>query len=493
MKANATTIRKKLIVMVLITAAIVLGITFVTFSIYEYLTFKKSMQRQLSSLGEIIAENSTAALAFDDKATAGQVLSSLKAEKNIIAAYITDSKGGLFARYVNERHADPGIPDSISTQPGFTFHNSHLVGAQPVQLGSRQIGTLYLVSSTRALTDRLQLYAIVALLVVVLSFTAVFLLSKILQRQVSRPILSLAETARAVAHRKDYTVRVTKYADDELGFLTDTFNQMLWEIEQQNNELLNNQEKISSLNEDLEHRVRERTQELQAANKELESFSYSVSHDLRAPLRSIQGYMKIFDEEYASKLDDEARRIMNIVLNNAGKLGQLIDDLLEFSRLGRTQLSCSEFSMRDLVVETFEASRSTQDSKQVKFTIEDLPHAYADWRSMKHVWQNLITNALKYSKYKTESVIHVGASEVDGEIAYYIRDNGAGFDMNYYDKLFGVFQRLHSSNEFEGTGVGLAIVNRILQKHGGKIWAEAAVNEGATFYFYLPPKDQEES
>jgi len=195
--------------------------------------------------------------------------------------------------------------------------------------------------------------------------------------------------------------------------------------------------------------------------------------------------MNIFSEEYASHLDDEAKRLMKIIQDNAKKMGQLIDDLLAFSRLGRKELMKAHISMTDLVNMVWDDLQKSEDHRDIKFTVSPMPVGYADSVTMRHVWENLISNAVKYTRNKPAAIIEVGCKTEGESKAYYVRDNGSGFDMRYYDKLFGVFQRLHSQEEFEGTGVGLAIVHRIISRHGGKVWAEAKPDEGATFFFTI--------
>ncbi len=230
---------------------------------------------------------------------------------------------------------------------------------------------------------------------------------------------------------------------------------------------------------------KETEEQVRAANKELEAFSYSVSHDLRAPLRSIHSYINILYEEYVEKFDDEAKRLINIVITNSRKMGQLIDDLLAFSKLGRRELKKSTVNMGSLVAGIWEEQIKLQERNNFKLIMSTLPDANADNVTITQVWTNLISNAMKYSRNKEYPIVEIGHFDKAGATVYYIRDNGAGFDMRYYDKLFGVFQRLHSSKEFEGTGVGLAIVQRIVSNHGGSVWAESKVQEGTTFYFSI--------
>jgi PAS domain S-box-containing protein len=246
-------------------------------------------------------------------------------------------------------------------------------------------------------------------------------------------------------------------------------------------ELKQADEKIRELN----HTLQANILQLQASNKELESFSYSVSHDLRSPLRAMSGYSKILEENYQPILDEEAKRLLGNIRSNAARMGVLIDDLLEFSRLGRKALQKSDLDMGNLV-KTVLMELNKSNSHPQHIHVQDLPHIDADHGLIRQVWENLISNAIKYSSKKEKPEIEIGANCTETSVTYYIKDNGAGFDMKYADKLFGVFQRLHKPTEFEGTGVGLAIVHRIITRHGGRVWADAKRNEGATFYFSLP-------
>jgi signal transduction histidine kinase len=230
--------------------------------------------------------------------------------------------------------------------------------------------------------------------------------------------------------------------------------------------------------------------ELRLRTEELEGFTYSVSHDMRAPVRAIDGFTRILIEEYANSLDDEGRRLLEIVRHNTEKMGQLIDGLLALSRLGREKLIFSEIDMTELAKTAFEEQKvlGARD-RRITFKLADLPPASGDRRLITQVFQNLFANAIKFTRKQPRATIEAGYEQHAGEDVYFVRDNGVGFDMDHAQKLFGTFQRLHAANEFEGSGIGLATVHRIIDRHGGRVWAHAQPDKGATFYFCLPARE----
>ncbi len=290
----------------------------------------------------------------------------------------------------------------------------------------------------------------------------------VMSRNITRPLNELTTAVTALA-AGDYSAPVTITRMDELGKLAHAFNAMA--------------EQIQSTQLQLENKVTERTTQLQTANKDLEAFSYSISHDLRAPLRAIIGFSSILEQDHFEKLEPEAKRLATRIKMNTIKMGHLIDDLLAFSKVTGHDVVKKNINSADLVNEIVN-SLEVKDS--ITWKINALPEIKGDINAMRQVWINLLSNAIKYSRDREKPQIEIGASVHELHTTFFVKDNGVGFDPLYADKLFKVFQRLHSTSQFEGTGVGLAIVEKIITKHGGKVWAEAEENKGAKFYFTIP-------
>ena len=332
-----------------------------------------------------------------------------------------------------------------------------------------------------------------------ISLLAAYFLAAVLQGRISQPILALAETARRVSTCQDYSVRAAKLGEDELGELTDAFNQMLGRIEDQDRALRESREELQGYATELEQRVAERTHELEernealrrnaaellAANTELDAFAYSVSHDLRAPLRSIDGFSQVLLEDYAGKVDEAGRDSLQRVRAASQRMATLIDDLLKLARVTRAEMRTEVVDLSAMARDIAAELQRMTPERQVVIAIAPGLKARGDSRLLRVALDNLLRNSWKYTAKQPQPRIEFGSAEANGGRAFMVRDNGAGFDMKYMDKLFGVFQRLHSAADFEGTGVGLATVRRIITRHGGRIWAEGAVDQGATFYFTL--------
>jgi light-regulated signal transduction histidine kinase (bacteriophytochrome) len=249
-------------------------------------------------------------------------------------------------------------------------------------------------------------------------------------------------------------------------------------------------EKVRSLNQ-LNEELEEERKKLEAANEELESFAYSVSHDLRVPLRAIDGFSRILVEDYEENLDEEGKRLINIIRVNTRKMGQLIDDILQLSRAGRQEMNLTKLDLESLFQSAFRELEQSNPDRNIQLEMEPLPPIYGDRTLLGQVISNLLANSIKFTSPRKTALINVGFQVGKNEYIYHVQDNGVGFNMKYSGKLFGLFQRLHGQDEFEGTGVGLSIVQRIIRRHGGDVWAEGKVDEGATFYFSLPIRNDE--
>jgi signal transduction histidine kinase len=484
-------IKRKLTAIFLLISGLVLLLTSAAFVTYQVVAFRSTMRNNLATRAGILAANSTAALAFANDADATEVLAALRSDPHMVAAALYDQGGRLFATY--PAHPAAGLIPAAPEPDGYRFAGGRLVGFAPVAQGANErLGTLYLASDTKAVSDALRLSGIIGLLVLAIAMLAAYALAARLQGPISRPILALVDTATAVSARQDYSVRAPKFGEDELGMLADAFNEMLVRIEKQQKELQEHtvrlEQRVAERTEELEHRndaLRRNAAELLAANTELDAFAYSVSHDLRAPLRSIDGFSQVVLEDYAPLLGDAGRDALQRVRVASQRMATLIDDLLKLARVTRAEMRTERVDLSGIAREiALDIQRATPD-REVEFAITPDLEAQGDSRLLRVVLDNLLRNGWKYSAKRPKPRVEFSAVDQNGDRVFVIRDNGAGFDMRYADKLFGVFQRLHSATEFEGTGVGLATVRRIVNRHGGRIWAEAVVDQGATFYFTL--------
>lgn len=311
-----------------------------------------------------------------------------------------------------------------------------------------------------------------------------------LARRIVKPVTQLTETAHAIAEG-DYKARADAKGNNEFSELAATFNHMTDRLHTAQQQLLQNEAELKQLNVELEHRVVERTRQLETVNEELESFNYSVAHDLRSPLRSIDGFSRVLSNKYHDQLDATGRDWLERICRASQRMGYLIDDMLQLSKVARSPLKLEQVDLSKMAEAVADDLRKTGPGRQVRFVVQQGLSAQADPGLLRTAMDNLLGNAYKFTGKKTEAEIEFGARNIDAENVFFVRDNGEGFNMEYAHKLFGAFQRLHSISEFEGTGIGLATVQRIIRRHNGKVWAEAIEGQGATFYFTLQQRARE--
>jgi signal transduction histidine kinase len=490
MPANRpSSIARKLTTVNTLISGVALALACVAFGIFDRNSFRERIVMNLSTQAQIAASNSVSALVFNDRRSAESTLVALHAAPNIVSGEIYTADGQLFALYQRDRNV--AAPRPLTVPAGEVEHrrlgDGQIAVARRILFHGKQVGTIAIRSDLQALNARSREYVKMGLTVLVASLLAALFLTRLSQRVLSRPIEHLALTARRVSVAKDYSVRaeLTPNAASEVTVLADAFNEMLSEIQQRDISLRNAQL-------ELEDRVRLRTAELDAANKELEAFSYSVSHDLRSPLRHVTGFASLLEEHCKGKIDEQGHKYLLTITESAKRMGRLIDDLLAFSRMGRGQVVRRKVNLNELVHDARqEVLTENGADRNIAWQIDDLPEVEGDAAMLRLAIVNLLSNAVKYTSPQKTARIEVGTTKGEpDESVVYVRDNGVGFDPQYAHKLFGVFQRLHSADEFDGTGIGLANVRRIVQRHGGRVWAEGRVGEGATFYLGLPAKGQ---
>jgi signal transduction histidine kinase len=484
MASNSPSIRAKLtwVNMVVTGAALLLAAG--ALGVYDRTSFRDSAVRNLSIQGQIAGANCVSALIFNDRPSAEATLASLSASPNVVSAEIYTPDGRMFAAYRRDQrglsptpHAIPRDQDEVRR-----FGDDDISVGRRIIFQGKSIGSISISSDLQELNARRDRTVGIIGFVLATSLLVAFLVSRFLQRAISRPIIRLVEMARKVSGERDYSVRAAVTGNTaEMQVLVDAFNDMLTQIEQRDTSL-------RVARDELEVRVRDRTAELEATNKELEAFSYSVSHDLRAPLRHVVGFANLVEAHANDRLDEQSRKYLRTITKAATRMGALIDDLLAFSRMGRAPLAKRRVSLNDLVRDARQEVASIADiDRMIDWQIHNLPEVDGDPALLRVVMINLLANAVKYTSPRSVALIEVGTNgATPHEVVVFVRDNGVGFDMQYAHKLFGVFQRLHSSDEFEGTGIGLANVRRIINRHGGQVWADSQLDQGATFRFSLP-------
>jgi signal transduction histidine kinase len=480
---SGRSISAKLTRMNLTVSALALVLACASFFGYDLVSFRQMLIGSLATESQIIGANTVSALTFDDQQAANMTLSALRNSPHVIAAAVFTSRGELFAGYTRPGSA----PVAIIPRLGLGQRSARWRQGGNVLLGSRiefrgqSIGTVYILAETSEVWMRAEHYAAISAFILLLCLVCALLVTSHFRRLLASPLIGLAQTARVVTLKKDYSIRARDDAAEveEVSILVNSFNEMLGQIEERDLAL-------QQAKEQLERRVEERTAELQAANKELEAFSYSVAHDLRGPLDEIGNIGYLLQHTSDSCLDAGTHVLVEQLLQGTRRMSGLINDLLNLSRATSAGLHTRPIDLSEMAQSIANSLQQAEPERPVEFRIARGAKAIADENLMRVALENLLGNAWKYTSKVERALIEFGFSRSRGDSVYFVRDNGAGFDPHLADRLFQPFQRLHTQNEFPGTGIGLATVQRIITRHGGRVWAEGKVDRGATVYFTLP-------
>lgn len=486
--ARSVSVRITAMVLAVVLLSVVSGFSLLAF--LDYGARRRDLVTRTALIALVAADEAAGILAFGYRDEAARALARLALLPDFERATLYDPDGLLFADQAAQGYSGSAPPARIPAEspPRRGVSKGYVYADQPVLQEGRRYGTMRLLTSAAPLHDVARRDMLVlfgtgsGILLLALFFTAV------LQRWLSTPLLKLATAVRQVALSEDYSLRVKHAGTDELGVLTEGFNAMMFTIARRQRE---RDQALGALREShahLEDAVRARTQELQIANQDLDLFSSAVSHDLHAPLRKLSAFSALLLERCAGRLDSEARGYLEVIARNTRRMEELINDLLAFAHADRAQLRRAAIDMTALAREVVEDLRDAEPSRPVEVAIRPLAAAEGDPAMIRQVLSNLVANAFKFTRRRAKPRIEIGCTANPGETVYFVKDNGAGFDPAQAHRLFAPFQRLHAISEFEGTGIGLALVHRIVSRHGGSVRAEGNVDGGATFYFTLPSR-----
>jgi signal transduction histidine kinase len=479
---NNYSISTKLTLMNIVVTAVALIVASLGFLAYDQANARAELVTSLSTQAQIIASSSISALDFNDPQSAHTTLAALAAAKNVEGAGLLTPDGRLFAEYWRSPDVRVNVLPSLHPNQPETdlFFPSHLTVIRNIDFGGRRLGAIYIHSDLGSISERRNHFLRILGVVLFACMIAALLVSALFHRAVADPIAELANTARTVSREKNYSLRAKPIAArDEFATLITAFNEMLSRIQERDAAL-------RRARNELEQRVQERTKQLVAANRDLESFSYSVSHDLRGPLEIVNGMSYIIMQQYGRELTPGVKDCLDRIDDASKRMAQLIADMLNLARVTKSEMHRERVDLSAMVRHIAEELKQREPKREVEFVIADGAVVQGDAHLLRVAMDNLIGNAWKYSSNKSPSRIEFGVRPSKGSTVYFVQDNGAGFDPRSAQRLFQPFQRLHPISEFPGTGVGLATVQRIIQKHGGLIWAEGAVGVGATFSFTVP-------
>jgi signal transduction histidine kinase len=463
--------------------------TFILVSVY---TRRHGAVEDLKGLAGITARNCGAALDFGIREDAEKTLAALGIRPSIVLAQILDANGTLFAEYRAPGFMEKGL---ISIPEGelFAFGGGYLRVYTPILAEQRRLGTLLIKDNQSTLRKGVTRDFQILGGVMAVALVIALILSNRLAKYLSMPILALSDAARAVSARRDYSLRVPAARDDEIGVLARSFNDMLAAIHQRDaalqveiEERRRVEREVRRHRDHLEEQVALRTVELKRSNTELEEFAYVASHDLQEPLRKVRSFTELFAQKFGSQVDEEGHRYIGYIVNGAERMQGLIQDLLTYSRVGRSEL---DLGMVDIGLLFDDVTLQIEDvvkGAQATITRDALPTLPVNARQIGMLFQNLLTNAIKFRRADSPR-IHVAAQQQQDQMwLFSVSDNGIGIRPEHFERVFQIFQRLHARSEYPGTGIGLAICKRVVERHGGRIWLESVPDKGTTFFFTLP-------
>lgn len=469
-------LKTKLLFLTLFTSALGIALVCASLIFVENQNYRRQLESELHVIAGILAEQSAAALVFEDNEQLNSIISSLDRIETIQQACVYNQQGNVMTSLAGmDKRECPAVNQQMEV--GFVDEVYRLL--MPVTLDNEVVGQLFLTSHLEVLRGHIRTFVFVATGIGSVILVALVFLALRLQRIVSEPILKLSKTAERIAQDHDYSIRAPVSGTDELGRLGNTFNEMIGTIQQQNRRILES-------HDSLERIVDARTSELSMANRELEAFSYSVSHDLRQPLRAVEGFGQALEEDCGDQLNEAGKDYLRRIRAASVRMAGLIDGLLVLSRVSRQPIENQTVDLTQLLQEITDELEDISDDVPSEVHIQQGIRVIGDSRMLRVAFQNLLANAWKYSAREEKRIIDISARKEGRWIAIEVRDNGVGFDMRYIDKLFVAFNRLHTPSEFGGTGIGLATVYRVVRRHHGEISATSKVGEGASFVVKLP-------
>lgn len=475
-------IRQRLMLIVMGTSAVAIVFAGIAYVLSSLAMNWQNVVRTTTSIARITGENCEAALAFHIPQDAENILLSLNARPSVIRAILQTADGQPFASYTRTAGVEqvPPIMKGSSSYDHGTLWVTHAV----VKSG-RFLGVIHLQDDLSIVTGALRRDVLILLIVTVLALLAAYAIARGLVPVITKPIQRLTETARAVSEQQVGHVRAGDQDQDEIALLTGSFNEMLVALREREDALRKANAALESAQDDLERKVKQRTAELARSNRDLEQFAYIASHDLQEPLRTVKSFTQLLARRYQGNLDADADKYIGFAVDGADRMQALIQDLLTYSRVGRADTDFVPADLNGVLTTVLQDQAAAVKESSAVVTHDTLPNVRVNARLIGMVLQNLIANAIKFRGSEVPRV-HVGAARGHGEWVISVRDNGIGIEVRHFDRLFQVFQRLHTRREYPGTGIGLAVCRKIVERHGGRIWVESEPGKGSIFRFSLP-------